>query len=252
MQQNMNYTEKQTETSLPPSAGTHEAVGNWHQARADFILDCVRKFKDPNKSFLALDIGSGNAYFATAASKKTNWKFTCFDPAYNNTHHNSRAIKYSNLIPNTKFDVIFILDVLEHIEQEESLLSRLDQILKRDSLIVITVPMWPNLFGLHDKTLGHQRRYKENEVNELFREIHLNCVFETQFFFFPLVFRYLEKKLNFYKSRELNSSLVFKPFFKFDIFMLSLFLKLGLKYYGLSWLGIYQKDDTIDGNYTFH
>ncbi len=248
----MDHFEKQTYKSQTTSIGAFETVGIWHQIRADFLLDCVMKFKNPNRNYSVLDIGSGNAYFATVASKYTKWNFTCVDPAYLASPGQIKTIKFSNSIPTEKFDLIFVLDVLEHIEDEDSLLSLLDDLMKQDSLLVITVPLWPNLKGIHDKILGHHRRYNETEVKNIFSKKNLNCCFQSQFFLFPLIFRCLEKIFNFYKSQELNSFTKFKIILNIDIFILSLFLKLNIKYYGLSWVGIYKKGDIKNGSYTFH
>jgi SAM-dependent methyltransferase len=56
---------------------------------------------------------------------------------------------------------LVIHDVLEHIENEAGAVARLCDLLQsgRGSTLVISVPAWQFLFGLHDERLGHFRRY---------------------------------------------------------------------------------------------
>lgn len=56
-------------------------------------------------------------------------------------------------------DVVVLHDVLEHIEDEVSVVERLAALLKPEGVLVISVPALPSLFGYHDEQLGHFRRY---------------------------------------------------------------------------------------------
>ena len=56
-------------------------------------------------------------------------------------------------------DVVVMHDVLEHIEDDASVVERLRRLLVSDGRLVISVPALPSLFGFHDEQLGHHRRY---------------------------------------------------------------------------------------------
>lgn len=56
-------------------------------------------------------------------------------------------------------DVIVMHDVLEHIEDEASTVTRLSTLLKPNGSLILSVPALPSLFGYHDEQLGHYRRY---------------------------------------------------------------------------------------------
>ncbi len=56
-------------------------------------------------------------------------------------------------------DAIVMHDVLEHIAEEASTVTRLATLLKPNGVLVMSVPAMPSLFGFHDEQLGHFRRY---------------------------------------------------------------------------------------------
>lgn len=58
-----------------------------------------------------------------------------------------------------RFDSVVCLDVLEHIEDDLSLLSRLAQIVEPGGHVLIKVPACPWLFGSIDVASDHYRRY---------------------------------------------------------------------------------------------
>jgi SAM-dependent methyltransferase len=67
-------------------------------------------------------------------------------------------------LPDKSVDGIVLLNVLEHIENDESALAHVARMLKPDGLVVIEVPAGPGLYDVYDKLLLHHRRYKMAEV----------------------------------------------------------------------------------------
>lgn len=57
------------------------------------------------------------------------------------------------------FDTIVCMNVLEHIENDISILSTFEQVLKPGGRVVLLVPAVPQAFGPIDKAVGHFRRY---------------------------------------------------------------------------------------------
>jgi SAM-dependent methyltransferase len=64
-------------------------------------------------------------------------------------------------------DSCVLLNVLEHLADDEKVLSRLASILAPGGAIVILVPAWPALYGPIDRNLGHYRRYTRRSMREL-------------------------------------------------------------------------------------
>jgi len=63
-----------------------------------------------------------------------------------------------------KFDLIVLLDVLEHINDDVGSLVALKKSLKKEGKILITVPAWPFLWSEHDEFHHHVRRYRSGEI----------------------------------------------------------------------------------------
>jgi SAM-dependent methyltransferase len=63
-----------------------------------------------------------------------------------------------NIVPGS-YDLIVLLDVLEHIEEDRPALLALKQGLTPGGQILLTVPALPWLFGAHDVAHHHKRRY---------------------------------------------------------------------------------------------
>jgi SAM-dependent methyltransferase len=67
-------------------------------------------------------------------------------------------------------DVIVMHDVLEHIEDDASVVRRLRTLLATHGRLVISVPALPSLFGFHDDQLGHYRRYTRRSLQRVLRD----------------------------------------------------------------------------------
>ncbi len=56
-------------------------------------------------------------------------------------------------------DLIFLMDVLEHIQDDAAFLKELFQTLPPAAFVLICVPAMPSLYSSWDRVLGHYRRY---------------------------------------------------------------------------------------------
>lgn len=62
------------------------------------------------------------------------------------------------------FDTVIHLNVLEHIEDDLSVLRRFHRLLAPGGKLVVLVPNCPGLYGATDRALGHVRRYTREEI----------------------------------------------------------------------------------------
>jgi SAM-dependent methyltransferase len=74
---------------------------------------------------------------------------------------------------NETFDFISALDVLEHIRDDELAISEISRILKKNGIVVITVPNRMEFYTKQDKIIGHYRRYEINQIVSLFKKFKL-------------------------------------------------------------------------------
>lgn len=58
-----------------------------------------------------------------------------------------------------RFDTVVMLDVLEHLEDDVAMATRLHQALAPGGRLIVKVPAMPSLHGAQDRAVGHYRRY---------------------------------------------------------------------------------------------
>jgi SAM-dependent methyltransferase len=79
-------------------------------------------------------------------------------------------------------------DVLEHIEDDSSVLKQLKRSASQKHLLLVSVPACPFLYGRHDKILHHYRRYSRDMLKRCltdggYRVLHMSYF---MFLLFPL------------------------------------------------------------------
>lgn len=57
------------------------------------------------------------------------------------------------------FDLVAVLDVLEHLDDDEKALREIWRVLKPGGMVVFSVPAFQSLWSVHDIALDHRRRY---------------------------------------------------------------------------------------------
>lgn len=126
------------------------------------------------------------------------------------------------------FDVIMATDVIEHIRDDDKVLSEIRRILKPGGMAIITVPCFQSLWSRHDEILMHQRRYELSQLTAkiLGNKMTISEAYYFNFFlFFPiLLFRKISEKIGLklesesaVNNRFLNN--LFKIIFRFDVFV---------------------------------
>lgn len=85
-----------------------------------------------------------------------------------------------------KYDMVVMLDVLEHIIDDLDFLQTAIKYLKKDGLIVVGVPAHQTLFSIYDKQVGHYRRYSGQKIRKLFEGADLDII-ECKYWGFTLL-----------------------------------------------------------------
>ena len=68
---------------------------------------------------------------------------------------------------NKKFDCFLLMDVIEHIENPQTLIKSLYDSLNENGKILINVPAFQHLYSKFDKDVGHFKRYNKNDFKKL-------------------------------------------------------------------------------------
>lgn len=69
-----------------------------------------------------------------------------------------------------KFDCVVAADMLEHIDDDRLAIKRIHDMLKPGGCFIVNVPAYKFLFGQHDISLGHKRRYSDRELRAKLEE----------------------------------------------------------------------------------
>lgn len=155
-------------------------VKRWsHGVRFQVALDLAKRFKPEVTQ--ALDYGAGDGYFAQILRRSfPASEVTTFDPsaimevAIRNKadgDHNIRVISNPESLRGP-FDIIFCLEVLEHLQDEEivRILARWREILRKDGVVIVSVPIETGLGGAVKTGVrmsigeGHVGRYSSAQI----------------------------------------------------------------------------------------
>ena len=140
----------------------------WETVRSAFFGNKIVALAN-NQPVHILDIGAGDCWFSEQLLPKLpkGSHITCADLNFTDEDMVSSVpgINKVREIPQQLFDLVIMLDVLEHIEDDKTFLARnVVPRLKPESKIVISVPAHPSLFTSHDVFLGHHRRYTRRQL----------------------------------------------------------------------------------------
>jgi SAM-dependent methyltransferase len=172
----------------------------WELSRTTSLL---RLLKDNPRDMVYADIGAGDQFFAHHVVNITDYPVFVIDKGYDKNWENKNIIQSKDLssLSNGSVDFIFLLDVLEHIKDEDAFLSSVLSKVKVGGSLLITVPACQFLFSSHDVFLKHYRRYNRNCLHDLIKQHNLlieeSFAFYTSLFFLRLAGKYLRKVFNF-------------------------------------------------------
>jgi hypothetical protein len=68
------------------------------------------------------------------------------------------------------YDLILLMDVIEHLEHDLEFLKAALEHLKPGGLVAINVPAHKLFYGKYDEVAGHKRRYGAAQIESLFRQ----------------------------------------------------------------------------------
>jgi len=154
-----------------------EETNWWFRARRSIVLSLIRRYSHLSEPAI-LDIGCGSGYTLLYLSRYFNdvRGLDSSDDALIYCSERGVSAQKGSLpdeIPfeNGSFDVVLMMDVLEHIEDDHRALDAASRLVKEQGLIIITVPALRFLWAPHDELYNHKRRYRLHEVKKLFRPL---------------------------------------------------------------------------------
>lgn len=92
------------------------------------------------------------------------------------------------------YDLIVMLDVLEHIEDSQNFMNKLKNNLKEKGSIILGVPAYQSLWSIHDEKLKHFRRYNWKKIRDDCNSYLIVKKFGLNYLLLPI--RFLQIKSN--------------------------------------------------------
>jgi len=141
----------------------------WEVVRGNFFRRILAEsgvFERPRR---VLDAGAGDGYFVGALLERlpAGSAAVAWDTGYDEASRSgfapraAPALRFTRDEPDERFDLVLMLDVLEHVDDDAAFLERrVRRNVEPDGFVLLSVPCWPALFTSHDVVLGHFRRYR--------------------------------------------------------------------------------------------
>ncbi|MBU1694239.1 MAG: class I SAM-dependent methyltransferase [Verrucomicrobia bacterium] len=178
----------------------------WYLGRNRFLLAALKKhvarIGRPPDNLCAIDLGAGCggwiAHLATSNTlrfkelavgdsslKALQFAERAVGPAISRFQVDLLDLGWEN-----RWDVVFLLDVLEHIPEDVEVLRQVRECLAPNGLLFLTTPALKFFWTYNDELAGHQRRYSAGDLQALAQQSGLKLLTSKYFFFFlsPLLY----------------------------------------------------------------
>ena len=192
----------------------------WFRERNRLLLWCAENLFSGTRRYL--ELGCGTGYVLKGFTERfLDWEISALE--YFDEGLAVATKRTSNLgVPVNLFkgdardlsgfhdlDLIGAYDVLEHIEEDEKVISEVAKALKPGGGFLVTVPQHAWLWSARDDTAGHKRRYSRNELTVKLKAAGFEIIRVTSFvsFLLPamLISRSMEKhSANTSRQREFD------------------------------------------------
>jgi SAM-dependent methyltransferase len=144
----------------------HDSTHWWYRARREVLSDYITRYAGLPRNARILEIGCGTGHNLPMLARFGEVDAIEIDPA-------AREIAAKRLgkpvgdaplpelpgIARGAYDMIAVLDVVEHIEDDVAALKAMADCLKPGGRILIAVPAHPWMWSAHDVVNHHHRRY---------------------------------------------------------------------------------------------
>ena len=173
----------------------HDATHWWYRARRDVLAALIKRKIDLPPMARILEIGCGTGHNLAMLSA-----FGDVDAIEIDDH--SRGIAAQRLgrdvgasplpelsgVADQSYDMVAILDVLEHVEDDSAALKAIARRLRPGGTILITVPQYPWMWSGHDVANHHFRRYTKATLRAVIADAGLRLTMLESFncLLFPL------------------------------------------------------------------
>jgi SAM-dependent methyltransferase len=157
--------------SIYDAMAAQDSVHWWYVARRDVLHDLITRYVPLAKDARILEIGCGTGHNLAMLAKFGTVEGVELDPA-------SRAMAIDRFgsaivdarlpeldgIEEGRYDMVALLDVLEHVEDDVAALKGIAKRLRPGGKILLTVPQYQWMWSGHDVANHHFRRYSKKTL----------------------------------------------------------------------------------------
>lgn len=177
----------------------------WFRSRNRLIISALGRFFKEAESFLEIGCGTG---FVLSGIERAFPHLKLFGSEVYSAglHRAARRANRASLLQmdarripfEDELDVIGAFDVLEHIAEDETVLSQAYKAVRRGGGVILTVPQHSFLWSSWDDISCHKRRYSRDDLVKKMEKAGFRVAGATSFFSFLLPLMFLSRR----KSRS--------------------------------------------------
>ena len=155
----------------------------WFRARRKILCKILSHFK-VGRTFTEVGCGTGRNIdwlktLGDTAGIEPSLKM--IEHAQKKGHSNLINASFPTTIPSDYTDNICLFDVLEHIEDDKRAIEHLSASQSSGQRLFVTVPAYQWLYGSHDISHHHYKRYSKRELVELLERSNYRVIYKTNF-----------------------------------------------------------------------
>jgi SAM-dependent methyltransferase len=190
-----------------------ESGNFWFKSRSRLIHFMIGKYFSHATNFL--EIGCGTGYVLSQIEEKfPNLKLTGGEAISAGLHFAQQRTKKAELVQvdaralpyEDEFDLIGAFDVIEHIDEDERVLSQLYGATTRGGGLILTVPQHDWLWSYSDDYAQHKRRYSAEELRRKVSSAGYEVLHMTSFVSLLLPAMYLSRATNKESSKKADQT----------------------------------------------
>nr|WP_294848813.1 class I SAM-dependent methyltransferase [uncultured Sphingomonas sp.] len=149
----------------------------WFTARRRILDAVIAREVRPPANARVLELGAGTGHNLAMLSRFGTVEASELDPIARELATErlgkpvlEAALPDLSMFPAESYDLIALLDVLEHVPDDKASLASIFTRLKHGGALLLTVPINPWMWSAHDVAHHHHRRYRQSEIEAMVKD----------------------------------------------------------------------------------
>jgi len=172
-----------------------DSIEPTHYVRNFLVFSSIKKLSKKFKIKNICEIGCGVGILSSKLSKN-GFRVDAFDLDKNAIKLAKKYNKNKNVNfftkdilgynTNKKYDMVLAVEVIEHIRDDVNAIKKIARILKKNGILLLTVPINEEYRTEFDDRSGHIRRYEVRDLSNKLKNSGFRVI-KTRYFNFPLL-----------------------------------------------------------------